>query len=160
MLLGWSVFQVVEKEGMFYMYVCNVNASTCVIVYAAAFCTYISTSMCYACIQAYMDVDAFMRANSFIHWFIQEFIRRPFNKSTQRLPSLATTVQISLKQPAERTFIIFRQEADFQRESIPGGGTNNGECTTLLSCSCSTRYQYVCKYECKCVQIWVQLFYH
>src|SRR6218665_3527723 len=94
-----------------------------------------------------------IHASKFIHSFIQEFIRRPFNKSTQRLPSLATTVQISLKQPAERTFIIFRQEADFQRESIPGGGTNNGECTTLLSCSFSTRCQYVCKYECKCLQI-------
>src|SRR6218665_1405907 len=55
------------------------------------------------------------------------------------------TIQISLEQPAERTFIIFRQEADFQRESIPGGETNNGECTTLLSCSCSTRYQLLAR---------------
>ena len=41
------------------------------------------------------------------------------------------TIQISLKQPAERTFIIFRQEADFLGEPIPGGGINNGESTTL-----------------------------
>ena len=26
---------------------------------------------------------------------------------------------------------VFRQEADFQVESIPGGETNNGECATL-----------------------------
>src|SRR6218665_1087508 len=38
------------------------------------------------------------------HSFIQEFIRRPFKKSSQ----------ISLKQPAKRTFIISRQETNFQ----------------------------------------------
>ena len=46
--------------------------------------------------------------HSFIHSFIQEFIRRPFKKSTQRRPSPATAIQISLKQPAKRTFIKVR----------------------------------------------------
>src|SRR6218665_3660262 len=73
--------------------------------------------------------------HSFIHSFIQEFIRRPFKKSTQRRPGPTTAIQISLKQPAKRTFIIFRQKTDFQGESIPRGGTYNGECTTLPSCS-------------------------
>src|SRR6218665_344040 len=74
----------------------------------------------------------------FIHSFIQESIRRPFKKSTQRSPNPATTIQINLReQPAERTFTIFRQEVDFQRESIPGGWSNDGECTTLSSFSFS-----------------------
>src|SRR6218665_377127 len=63
---------------------------------------------------------------------------------TQRPPSPTTAVQITLKQPAKRTFIICRQEVNFERESIPGGGTNNGECATLPSCSrsMSMRHQY------------------
>src|SRR6218665_4042262 len=73
--------------------------------------------------------------------FIQEFIRRPFKKYTLRRPSPSTAMQISLKQPAKRTFIIFRRETDFQGEFIPGGGTNSGECATLPSCSFSTRRQ-------------------
>src|SRR6218665_3929656 len=78
---------------------------------------------------------------SSIHSFIQIFIRRPFKKSTQGRPSPAKAIQISLKQPAKRTFIIFRQDTDFQGESIPGGGANNGECATVPSCSFSTRHQ-------------------
>src|SRR6218665_2885923 len=77
----------------------------------------------------------------YVHSFIQEFIRRPFKKSTQRRPSPGREIQISFKQPEKRTFIIFRQDTDFQGESIPGGGANNGECSTLPSCSFSTRHQ-------------------
>jgi|SRR6218665_2000795 len=88
-----------------------------------------------------LQVSKYMNAIKFIHSFIQEFIRRPFKKSTQRRPSPTTALQISLKQPAKRTFIIFRQEAYVQGESIPGGGANNGECATLPSCSRSTRFQ-------------------
>src|SRR6218665_4041803 len=76
------------------------------------------------------DIKPFIRSddwarltiNLIIHSFIQEFIMRPFKKSTQRRPSPATAIHISLKQPAKRTFIIFRQDTDFQGESIPGGG--------------------------------------
>src|SRR6218665_592082 len=65
-----------------------------------------------------------------IHSFIQKFVKHPFKKSTQRRPpSPVTTIQISLKQPAEHTLIIFRQEVNFQGDSIPGRGTNNGECS-------------------------------
>src|SRR6218665_1426447 len=72
------------------------------------------------------------------HSLIQEFIRCPFKKSTQRRPSPTTTIQISLEQPAKCAFITLKQEAYFQGESISGGGTNNGECAMLLSCSFST----------------------
>src|SRR6218665_3918245 len=66
-----------------------------------------------------------------MHSFIPEFIRRPFKKSTQRHPRPATAIQISLKQPAKRTFIIFRQHTDFQGESIPGTNVEQW-CTTFL----------------------------
>src|SRR6218665_3547742 len=69
-----------------------------------------------------------------IHSF-KNFIIRSFKKSTQRPPSPVTAIQISLKQPANRIFVAFRQEADFKRESSPGGGTTNEECTTLLNCN-------------------------
>src|SRR6218665_1341791 len=91
--------------------------------------TLLSEGHSYAIIR--MDEHTCFRFISFIHSFIQEIIRRPFKKSTQRRPSPATAIQISLKQPAKRTFIIFRQDTDFQGESIAGGGTNNGECATL-----------------------------
>jgi len=39
-----------------------------------------------------------------IYSFIQEFIRRLFERPTQRRPSPATAKQISLKQLAERIF--------------------------------------------------------
>src|SRR6218665_940502 len=60
---------------------------------------------------------------------------------TQRRPSPTTAIQISIKQPKEHTFITLRQEANFQGESIPGRGTNNGECSALPGCNSSTRHQ-------------------
>src|SRR6218665_1979727 len=79
-------------------------------------------------------------SNSFIHSF-KNLLGAPSRNLLRGAPSPATAIQISLKQPAKRTFIIFRQDTNFQRESIPGGGANNGECATLPSCSFSTRHQ-------------------
>src|SRR6218665_2482260 len=62
--------------------------------------------------------SAFYGPYSFIHSFIQEFIRRPSRNLLRAIPSPATAIQISLKQPAKRTFITFRQDTDFQGESI------------------------------------------
>ena len=62
----------------------------------------------------------------FIHSF-KNFYGAPSRNLFRGAPSPTTVIQISVKQPAKHTFIIFRQEADFQGESIPGGGTNNGE---------------------------------
>jgi len=71
--------------------------------------------------------------HSFIHSFIQELIKHPFKKSTQRrYKSVLSKLQNALSYK-------FRQEGNFQRESIPDGGTNNVECTMLPSCSCSMR---------------------
>src|SRR6218665_439299 len=72
---------------------------------------------------------------------IQDFIRRPSRNILRGAPSPTTAIQISLKKPAKRTFIVFRQETDFQGKSIPGGGTSNGECAALPSCSFNTRHQ-------------------
>src|SRR6218665_708078 len=78
--------------------------------------------------------------------FTPKFIRRPFKKSTQRRsrPNHGDSLQISLKQPAKRTFISFRQESiskgsPFQLEGPTK--SNIGECATLSSCSRSTRHQ-------------------
>src|SRR6218665_2977954 len=82
-----------------------------------------------------------------IHSFIHSFIHsRIYKASLQEIyseapPSPSKAIQISLKQPAKRTFINFRQDTHFQGESIPSGGTNNGECATLPSCSFSMRHQ-------------------
>ena len=58
----------------------------------------------------------------FIHSFIHSFknlLGAPSRNLLRGAPSPATAIQISLKQPAKRTFIIFRQDTDFQGESIP-----------------------------------------
>jgi|SRR6218665_401137 len=69
---------------------------------------------------------------SFILSFVQE-LKTPLQEIYSEAAPAQPRIQISLKQPSKRTFIIFMQEADFQGESIPpGGGTNNGEC--LLCC--------------------------
>jgi len=47
-----------------------------------------------------------------------------------RLPNPAAMIQISLKQPVERTFIIFRQEAD-----LPKGGSFQVEGPTMENAS-------------------------
>ena len=78
-----------------------------------------------------------VNGNPRIHLFIQKFVKRPFKISTQSSP--ATAIQISPMQPVEHTFIILRQEANFQGESIPSRGTNNGECSALPGCSSSTK---------------------
>src|SRR6218665_498105 len=70
-----------------------------------------------------------------IHSFIHSRIYKASRNLLRGAPSPTMAIQISLKQPAKRTFIIFRQDTDFQGESIPDGGTNNGECATLPSCS-------------------------
>ena len=49
-----------------------------------------------------------------IRSFIQEFIRAPSRNLLRGASSPATAIQISLKQPAKRTFIIFRQDADYR----------------------------------------------
>src|SRR6218665_1082111 len=83
-----------------------------------------------------------MNVYIYIHSFIQKFVKRPFKKSAlQRRPQPSHAIQISLKQLVEHTFIILRQEANFQRESIPGRGTNNAECSALPDCISSTRHQ-------------------
>src|SRR6218665_327116 len=56
-------------------------------------------------------------------------------------PSPTMAIQVSLKQPAKRTFITFREERDFQGKSIQGGGAKKGECATLPSYSFSTRHE-------------------
>src|SRR6218665_1545930 len=78
---------------------------------------------------------------SLFHSFFKKFVKHPFKKSTQRRPSPAMAIQISLKQPVEHTFIILMQEVNFQGESIPCRGTNYGECSALPDCSSSTRHQ-------------------
>src|SRR6218665_1931195 len=74
-----------------------------------------------------------------IHSFIHSRIYKASRNLLRCAPSPSTAIQIGLKQPAKRTFIIFRQDTDFQGESIPDGGANNGECATLPGCSLSTR---------------------
>ena len=77
---------------------------------------------------------------SFVQSFIQEFISRPFKKLTQRPPAYPCRNKL-VEQLAEHICITFTQEADLQRDPVPGGGANNGKCATLSSCSNSTRYQ-------------------
>jgi len=56
--------------------------------------------------------------NTSIHPFIKAFIKPPSKNLLRDAPSLATAIQIGLKQAAKSTFINFRQEADFQGERI------------------------------------------
>src|SRR6218665_2330248 len=94
-------------------------------------CIYIYMIYC-----IYIYIYIYIYIHSFIHSRIYKApLQKIYSEAPQAQPRRGATD--SLKQSAKRTFIVFRQETDIQWESIPGGGTNNGECATLPSCSFS-----------------------
>src|SRR6218665_3149097 len=85
-------------------------------------------------------VRSFIR--SFIHSFPHSSIyKAPFKISTLRHPQPSHGNTNQSLATCRLHLHYFRQKADFQWKSIPGGETNNGESETLPSCSSSTKYR-------------------
>src|SRR6218665_1605545 len=90
-----------------------------------------------------LEMDALSNWKPVIHSFIHSRIYKvPLQEIYSEAPPAQPRRYRSVLSNLQNTLSLFLGRRRISKgESIPGGGTNNGECATLPSCSFSTRHQ-------------------